>query len=62
MLSKREYEVLVLISEGHNNKRIGKELFISEKTVKNHITQIFKKLEVDDRVQAVLFVYKNSIK
>lgn len=62
LLSKREYEVLILISEGHNNKRIGKELFISEKTVKNHITQIFKKLEIDDRVQAVIFAYKNSIK
>ena len=62
MLSKREYEVLVLLSEGHNNKTIGNELFISEKTVKNHITQIFKKLEVSDRVQAALFVYNNCIK
>lgn len=62
ILSKREYEVLLLIAEGHNNKIIGKELFISEKTVKNHITQVFKKLEVQDRVQAALFVYNNSIK
>lgn len=62
ILSKREYEVLLLIAEGLNNKIIGKELFISEKTVKNHITQVFKKLEVQDRVQAALFVYNNSIK
>ena len=62
MLSKREYEVLLLIADGLNNKIIGKELFISEKTVKNHITQVFKKLEVQDRVQAALFVYNNSIK
>ena len=61
-LSKREYEVLVLLAEGLNNKNIGKELFISEKTVKNHITKIFKKLEVEDRVQAALFAYNNSIK
>lgn len=61
-LSKREYEVLALLSEGLNNKNIGKELFISEKTVKNHVTKIFKKLEVDDRVQAALFAYNNSIK
>lgn len=59
ILTKREYEVLMLISKGHNNKTIGKELFISEKTVKNHVTQIFKKLEVSDRVQAVLFTYNN---
>ena len=58
-LSKREYEVLILLSEGHNNKTIGEELFISEKTVKNHITKIFKKLEVNDRVQAALFAYNN---
>lgn len=62
LLSRREYEVLVLLSEGYNNKDIGKELFISEKTVKNHITSIFKKLEVNDRVQATLFALNNSIK
>ena len=62
ILSKREYEVLVLIASGYNNKVIGEELFISEKTVKNHITNIFKKLEVEDRVQAVIFSYANNIK
>ncbi|NLL81005.1 MAG: response regulator transcription factor [Tissierellia bacterium] len=59
LLSKREYEVLVLLSEGFNNKSIGEKLFISEKTVKNHITQIYKKLEVKDRVQATIFAYDN---
>lgn len=62
ILSKREYEVLVLIASGYNNKAIGEGLFISEKTVKNHITNIFKKLEVEDRVQAVIFSYANNIK
>ena len=61
LLSKREYEVLKLISTGYNNKEIGRNLFISEKTVKNHITNIFKKLEVKDRVQAVIFAYYNEI-
>lgn len=61
LLSKREYEVLKLIARGYNNKEIGKKLFISEKTVKNHITSIFKKLDVEDRVQAVIFAYYNGI-
>lgn len=58
-LSKREYEVLMLLSSGLNNKMIADELYISEKTVKNHVTQIYKKLEVNDRVQAALFAYNN---
>ena len=62
LLSKREYEILVLIASGYNNKEIGQELYISEKTVKNHITNLFKKIEVDDRVQAVIFSYRNNIK
>ena len=61
-LSRREYEVLALLSVGLNNRAIGEELFISEKTVKNHITQVFKKLQVKDRVQAAHFAYNNSIK
>lgn len=62
LLSKREYEILVLIASGFNNKEIGQSLFISEKTVKNHITSLFKKIEVVDRVQAVIFSYRNNIK
>ena len=62
LLSKREYEILVLIASGYNNKDIGQALFISEKTVKNHITNLFKKIEVKDRVQAVIFSYANNIK
>lgn len=59
LLSRREYEVLGLLSKGKSNKLIGEELFISEKTVKNHVTQIYKKLGVKDRVQAALFTYTN---
>ncbi len=62
LLSRREYEVLALMAAGFNNKDIGKMLFISEKTVKNHITKLFKKIEVVDRVQATIFAYQNGIK
>lgn len=57
LLSKREYEILELLSKGKSNKVIGTELYISEKTVKNHITQIYKKIGVKDRVQATIFTY-----
>lgn len=61
LLSRREYEILTLVASGYNNKAIGKELFISEKTVKNHITSMFKKLDIEDRVHAVIFAYRNEI-
>jgi two-component system response regulator DegU len=57
-LTKREAEVLRLMAEGKNNRAIGEHLFISEKTVKNHVSSILQKLNVDDRTQAVI----NSIK
>lgn len=60
-LTRREYEVICLISKGYNNKEIGQELFISEKTVKNHVSNIFKKIKVNDRTQAALFAIKNNI-
>lgn len=61
-LTKREYEVLTVIAEGLNNREIAERLFISEKTVKNHVSNIFRKLEVNDRIQAAIFAYKNNIK
>ena len=54
LLSEREREVLRLISAGASNKQIAVRLFIAEGTVKNHVTRIFEKLEVDDRTQAAL--------
>lgn len=60
-LSRRETDVLVLIARGKSNKEIGDELYISEKTVKNHITNIFRKIEVCDRTQAALYAVKNRI-
>lgn len=61
-LSKREIEVLMKISKGLSNKEIGKELFISEKTVKNYATNLFRKINVEDRVQATIFAIENSLK
>ncbi|MHB8158212.1 MAG: response regulator [Desulfocucumaceae bacterium] len=60
-LTPREVEVLQLVARGSSNKLIAKKLFISEKTVKNHLYRIFQKLEVDDRTQAALYALKNKI-
>ena len=60
-LTSREKEVLELIAEGLINREIAKKLYISEKTVKNHVSNIFKKLKVSDRTQAAIYAYKNNI-
>ena len=62
ILTSREIEVLELIAEGMLNKEIARKLFISEKTVKNHVSNIFKKLNVSDRTQAAIYALKNDIK
>ena len=61
-LTAREIEVLELIAEGMINKEIAKQLYISEKTVKNHVSNIFKKLDVSDRTQAAIYAFKHNIK
>lgn len=60
-LTKRELDVLRLISEGCSNKKISDELSISERTVKNHISHIFRKIDVQDRTQAAVFAIRNKI-
>lgn len=60
-LTKRELEVLILVSEGMFNKEIANKLNISERTVKNHISSIFKKIDVADRTQAAVFAIRNSL-
>ncbi|SDH39900.1 regulatory protein, luxR family [Sinosporangium album] len=52
-LSKRETEVMELIAVGHSNGEIAQRLFLSEKTVKNHVNRIYAKLGVDSRVTAI---------
>lgn len=60
-LTKRELEVLVQVANGMFNKEIADTLHISERTVKNHISNIFKKIDVSDRTQAAVFAIKNNI-
>lgn len=60
-LTKRELDVLQLISKGCSNKKISDELKISERTVKNHISHIFRKIDVEDRTQAAVFAIRNKI-
>jgi len=60
-LTKREHEVLKLVAQGMFNKEIGEQMGISERTVKNHISSIFKKIDVADRTQAAVFAIKNNL-
>lgn len=60
-LSNREIEVLVLVASGLFNREIAKKLDISERTVKNHMSSIFKKIDVSDRTQAAVFAIRNNL-
>jgi len=60
-LTEREREICSLIGQGKNNKEISKELYLSEGTVKNHITNIFNKLNLRDRTQLAVYSLKNKI-
>lgn len=60
-LTNRELEVLTQVANGMFNKEIAINLNISERTVKNHISNIFKKIDVSDRTQAAVFAIKNNI-
>jgi len=59
-LTDREMQILSLIAEGYSNKEIADKLFLSEKTVKNHVYNIFRKLDVKDRTQAAIYLLKNN--
>jgi DNA-binding NarL/FixJ family response regulator len=60
-LSDRERAVFRLIARGLSNGEIARELYISETTVKTHVTHIFQKLDLRDRVQAVVFAYRTGV-
>lgn len=60
-LSAREREVLALVAKGTSNREIARELFISEATVKTHLTHLYAKLGVNDRAAAVAVAYDRGI-
>jgi len=60
-LSERELEVLRLIANGKDNAEIARELYISPKTVKNHISNILMKLQIENRIQAAVYAVRSGI-
>ncbi|ADU31873.1 response regulator [Evansella cellulosilytica] len=60
LLTRRECEVLQLMTDGKSNRAIGEALYISEKTVKNHVSNILQKMGMNDRTQAVVDAIKNG--
>ena len=61
LITKREEEVLQLIADGCSTPEVGEKLFISQKTVKNHLASIYQKLDARDRTQAVLQAVRMGI-
>ncbi|MFC1936681.1 response regulator transcription factor, partial [Chloroflexota bacterium] len=61
VLTPREMEVLQLIAQGLSNKELAKDLIISEKTVKTHLSSIYRKLNLSDRTQAAIYALKHDL-
>lgn len=61
-LSERETEVLSLIADGLNNSQIADQLKLSEKTIKNHVSNLLSKLKLNDRTQAAVYAWRNGLK
>lgn len=60
-LTKREYQIVTLVAEGLKNKDIAERLCISPTTVRHHLSSIFIKLEVPDRLKLIVFAHRNGL-
>src|SRR4030095_723657 len=60
-LTPREHEVIALVSQGLKNKVIGEKIFISETTVRHHLTKVFEKLGVSNRLELILFAFGQGL-
>jgi DNA-binding NarL/FixJ family response regulator len=60
-LTQREHDVLLRLARGRSNSEIGRELFLSEATVKTHVAHVLRKLALRDRVQAVVYAYEAGL-
>jgi DNA-binding NarL/FixJ family response regulator len=60
-LTRREFEIVSHIACGASNKEIAEKLFISEKTVKNHVSNILRKMELEDRTQVAVYAYRKGL-
>jgi DNA-binding NarL/FixJ family response regulator len=60
-LTDREREVISLIGEGLKNKQVGERLFISETTVTHHLSSVFSKLEVSDRLELIIYAFRHGL-
>ncbi len=60
-LTEREREVIGLVGEGLKNKQIGERLFISETTVTHHLSSVFSKLEVSDRLELIIYAFRHGL-
>jgi two-component system, NarL family, nitrate/nitrite response regulator NarL len=60
-LTEREREVISAVGEGMKNRQIGKRLFISDVTVRHHLTSIYSKLQVTDRLELIIYAYRHGL-
>lgn len=60
-VTEREHEIIALIGEGLKNKQIAERLFISETTVRHHLTSVFNKLEVSDRLELIIYAFRHGL-
>ena len=60
-LTRREHEIISCIAEGQRNRQVGERLFISEATVRNHVSSILDKLDLSDRLELVLYAFSHGL-